>query len=177
MSIQDTKPSARGQASTAGPGRHEAADARRERVVRQPPLFLKNGYDSISIDDIIEVVGGKEGDDLCLVGGKEELFEAVVRKECRDVTMAIRVTRPAAWKRSSRDRSFVPSDGAFAAGLEFTGCGFDRPKNFPKLADCFTRPGQPPRTASWRHGSRSSSKSDALSKTIRIAWPSYSSTC
>jgi TetR/AcrR family transcriptional repressor of mexJK operon len=94
MSIQDTKPSARGRARIAGRGRGrlETADARRERIVRMAaPLFLKNGYDNVSIDDIIDVVGGSKATIYAWFGGKEGLFEAVVRKECRDVTMAIHV--------------------------------------------------------------------------------------
>ena len=89
MSIRGTK-SARCPAR--GPGRIESADARRERIVRRAaPLFLKHGYDNVSIDDIIEVVGGSKATIYAWFGGKEGLFEAVVRQECQDVTMAIHV--------------------------------------------------------------------------------------
>jgi TetR/AcrR family transcriptional regulator, mexJK operon transcriptional repressor len=75
-----------------GSGRIESADARRERIVRMAaPLFLKHGYDNVSIDDIIEVVGGSKATVYAWFGGKEGLFEAVVRQECQDVTMAIHV--------------------------------------------------------------------------------------
>jgi TetR/AcrR family transcriptional regulator, mexJK operon transcriptional repressor len=92
MPIQDAKRSARrGTRGIArGPGRLETIEQRRERVVRlAAPLFLKKGYDNVSIDEIIGVVGGSKATIYAWFGGKEGLFEAVVRQECRDVTMAI----------------------------------------------------------------------------------------
>jgi TetR/AcrR family transcriptional repressor of mexJK operon len=91
MSIQETKRSGRGRARR--PARTlETTEARRERIVRlAAPLFLKNGYDNVSIDDIIAVVGGSKATIYTWFGGKEGLFEAVVRQECQDVTMAIHV--------------------------------------------------------------------------------------
>jgi TetR/AcrR family transcriptional repressor of mexJK operon len=94
MSIQEPKPLARGRArrTARGPGRLETAEARRERIVRMAaPLFLKKGYDNVSIDEIIGVVGGSKATIYAWFGGKEGLFEAVVRQECRDVTVAIHV--------------------------------------------------------------------------------------
>jgi TetR/AcrR family transcriptional regulator, mexJK operon transcriptional repressor len=94
MSIQETKPSGRGRVRrpARAPGRLETTEARRERIVRlAAPLFLKNGYDNVSIDDIIAVVGGSKATIYTWFGGKEGLFEAVVRQECQDVTMAIHV--------------------------------------------------------------------------------------
>jgi TetR/AcrR family transcriptional regulator, mexJK operon transcriptional repressor len=92
MSVQDAKPSSRrrpGGAGRAG-GRVETAEQRRERVVRlAAPLFLKKGYDNVSIDEIIGVVGGSKATIYTWFGGKEGLFEAVVKQECRDVVMAI----------------------------------------------------------------------------------------
>ncbi len=92
MSIQDAKPPARRRPrGTAGAGgRAETAGQRRERIVRlAAPLFLKKGYDNVSIDEIIGVVGGSKATIYAWFGGKEGLFEAVVRQECRDVVMAI----------------------------------------------------------------------------------------
>jgi TetR/AcrR family transcriptional regulator, mexJK operon transcriptional repressor len=92
MPIQDAKRSARrGTRGIArGPGRLETIEQRRERIVRlAAPLFLKKGYDNVSIDEIIGVVGGSKATIYAWFGGKEGLFEAVVRQECRDVTMAI----------------------------------------------------------------------------------------
>jgi TetR/AcrR family transcriptional regulator, mexJK operon transcriptional repressor len=92
MPIQEAKRSTRrGTRGIArGPGRLETIEQRRERVVRlAAPLFLKKGYDNVSIDEIIGVVGGSKATIYAWFGGKEGLFEAVVRQECRDVTMAI----------------------------------------------------------------------------------------
>jgi TetR/AcrR family transcriptional repressor of mexJK operon len=92
MPIQDAKRSVRrGTRGIArGPGRLETIEQRRERIVRlAAPLFLKKGYDNVSIDEIIGVVGGSKATIYAWFGGKEGLFEAVVRQECRDVTMAI----------------------------------------------------------------------------------------
>src|SRR4030081_1246381 len=91
MSIQEPKPPARRPRGAArGPGRAETADQRRERIVRlAAPLFLKKGYDNVSIDEIIGLVGGSKATIYTWFGGKEGLFEAVVRQKCRDVVMAI----------------------------------------------------------------------------------------
>jgi TetR/AcrR family transcriptional repressor of mexJK operon len=92
MPIQDAKRSARRgtRGNARGPGRLETIEHRRERIVRlAAPLFLKKGYDNVSIDEIIGVVGGSKATIYAWFGGKEGLFEAVVRQECRDVTMAI----------------------------------------------------------------------------------------
>jgi AcrR family transcriptional regulator len=94
MPIQDAKRSARGRprGTARGPGRPETAEQRQERIVRlAAPLFLKKGYDNVSIDEIIRVVGGSKATIYAWFGGKEGLFEAVVRRECQDVTMAIDV--------------------------------------------------------------------------------------
>jgi AcrR family transcriptional regulator len=92
MSVQDAKSATRrrprGPARAAG--RPESAAQRRERIVRlAAPLFLKKGYDNVSIDEIIGVVGGSKATIYSWFGGKEGLFEAVVKQECRDVVMAI----------------------------------------------------------------------------------------
>src|SRR6266576_1356463 len=94
MPIQDAKRSARRRTRgiARGPGRPETVEQRHERIVRlAAPLFLKKGYDNVSIDEIIGVVGGSKATIYAWFGGQEGLFEAVVRQECRDVTMAIHV--------------------------------------------------------------------------------------
>src|SRR5262245_38246236 len=94
MSFQDAKPSARkrSRAGARAVGRIETAEQRRERIVRSAaPLFLKKGYDNVSIDEIIGVVGGSKATIYAWFGGKEGLFEAVVRQKCRDVVVAIHV--------------------------------------------------------------------------------------
>jgi TetR/AcrR family transcriptional repressor of mexJK operon len=81
------------------PGRRKRADARRpdtkrDRIVRSAAkLFLEKGYDSVSINDIIDVVGGSKGTIYSNFGSKEKLFEAVVEQMCADVTLRID-TRP-----------------------------------------------------------------------------------
>src|ERR1043165_8626683 len=69
-----------------------SAEQRRERIVSTAaPLFLKKGYDNVSIDEIIGAVGGSKATIYAWFGGKEGLFEAVVRQKCQDVTVAIAV--------------------------------------------------------------------------------------
>ena len=92
MPIQVSKRSAgRGTRRTPrGPARLETAGQRRERIVQLTwPLFLKKGYDNVSIDDIIGLVGGSKATIYAWFGGKEGLFEAVVRQKCEDVVLAI----------------------------------------------------------------------------------------
>src|SRR6266576_1529543 len=92
MPIQDAKRSARRRTRgiARGPGRPETAEQRQDRIVRlAAPLFLKKGYDNVSIDEIIGVVGGSKATIYAWFGGKEGLFEAVVRRECQDVVLAI----------------------------------------------------------------------------------------
>jgi TetR/AcrR family transcriptional regulator, mexJK operon transcriptional repressor len=92
MPVQDSKRSARRgpRGPARGPARLETAEQRRERIVRLTwPLFLKKGYDNVSIDEIISLVGGSKATIYAWFGGKEGLFEAVVRQKCEDVVLAI----------------------------------------------------------------------------------------
>jgi TetR/AcrR family transcriptional regulator, mexJK operon transcriptional repressor len=98
MSIQETKPLTRESRAVRRPRRvpagrtPESVEKRRERIVRMAaPLFLKKGYDNVSIDEIIGVVGGSKATIYAWFGGKEGLFEAVVRQKCSDVILAIHV--------------------------------------------------------------------------------------
>ena len=97
MSLQNAKPPVRarrsGRRPTApGDAQPDAVEQRRERIVRMAaPLFLKKGYDNVSIDEIIGVVGGSKATIYAWFGGKQGLFEAVVRQKCQDVTVAIDV--------------------------------------------------------------------------------------
>jgi AcrR family transcriptional regulator len=47
-------------------------------------LFLERGYDAVSLDDILERVGGSKTTLYSYYGGKEGLFAAMVRKRCED---------------------------------------------------------------------------------------------
>jgi TetR/AcrR family transcriptional regulator, mexJK operon transcriptional repressor len=99
MSLQESKSAARTRrsarprgAASPAPRRPNDVAQRRERVVRMAAaLFLKKGYDNVSIDEIIGVVGGSKATIYAWFGGKEGLFDAVVRRKCEDVTLAIAV--------------------------------------------------------------------------------------
>lgn len=72
------------------PKKHKRANGKREKIVRSAAkLFLEKGYDSVSINDIIDVVGGSKGTIYSNFGSKEKLFEAVVEQMCSDVTIRI----------------------------------------------------------------------------------------
>ena len=45
-------------------------------------LFLERGYDAVSLDDILERVGGSKTTLYSYYGGKEGLFAAMVAREC-----------------------------------------------------------------------------------------------
>ena len=47
-------------------------------------LFLERGYDAVSLDDILERVGGSKSTLYSYYGGKEGLFAAMVQMKCRD---------------------------------------------------------------------------------------------
>lgn len=83
------KTSARSTPSRNGRGRARD-DAKRDRIIRSAAkLFLEKGYDNVSINDIIAVVGGSKGTIYSNFGNKEKLFEAVVKQMCADVTIQI----------------------------------------------------------------------------------------
>ena len=79
---------------SARPSGRKRTDTKRDKIVRSAAkLFLAKGYDSVSINDIIDVVGGSKGTIYANFGSKEKLFEAVVQQMCSDVTIRID-TRP-----------------------------------------------------------------------------------
>src|SRR3954447_22571511 len=91
MSILEAKSPARarrtGRPALRGPRRPATVDQRRQRIVRMAaPLFLKKGYDNVSIDEIIGVVGGSKATIYAWFGGKEGWWEAVVRQKCQHGT-------------------------------------------------------------------------------------------
>ena len=92
MSIQSPKRSVRRgpRAGARAIPRLETADQRRERILRTAgTLFLRKGYDNVSIDEIISAVGGSKATIYAWFGGKDGLFEAVVRQKCEAVVLAI----------------------------------------------------------------------------------------
>jgi TetR/AcrR family transcriptional repressor of mexJK operon len=75
-------------------GRSKRTAIKREKIVRSAAkLFLERGYDSVSINEIIAVVGGSKETIYSNFGNKAQLFEAVVQQLCSDVTINID-TRP-----------------------------------------------------------------------------------
>jgi AcrR family transcriptional regulator len=75
-------------------GMRKRAEIKREKIVRSAAkLFLERGYDSVSINEIIAVVGGSKETIYSNFGNKAKLFEAVVQQLCSDVTIRID-TRP-----------------------------------------------------------------------------------
>src|SRR5262245_35109532 len=87
------RPAAAPDAKSQTAGR-KRADTKRDKIVRSAAkLFLEKGYDNVSINDIIDVVGGSKGTIYSNFGSKEKLFEAVVEQMCSDVTIRID-TRP-----------------------------------------------------------------------------------
>lgn len=72
------------------PNKQKRANGKREKIVRSAAkLFLERGYDNVSINDIIDVVGGSKGTIYSNFGSKEKLFEAVVEQMCSDVTIRV----------------------------------------------------------------------------------------
>jgi TetR/AcrR family transcriptional repressor of mexJK operon len=66
------------------------SDVKRDRIVRSAAkLFLDKGYESVSINDIIKVVGGSKATIYSNFSSKEKLFEAVVEQMCAGVTLQI----------------------------------------------------------------------------------------
>jgi AcrR family transcriptional regulator len=65
-------------------------DARRKEIVRKAAqLFLDKGYERVTVDDIIALVGGSKATLYSQFGGKDGLFESVIRQCCTDVDVAI----------------------------------------------------------------------------------------
>jgi TetR/AcrR family transcriptional repressor of mexJK operon len=75
------------------PTRARRADLRREDIVRQvAPLFLERGYDNVSLNEIIDLVGGSKTTIYSFFGGKDGLLNEVVRYITGEVTFGIDVT-------------------------------------------------------------------------------------
>jgi AcrR family transcriptional regulator len=66
------------------------SEARRQEIVRKAAaLFIEKGYANVTIDEIIRLVGGSKATLYARFGGKEGLFETVIKEPCVDVTHAI----------------------------------------------------------------------------------------
>jgi TetR/AcrR family transcriptional repressor of mexJK operon len=67
-------------------------EARRNEIARKAaPLFIDKGYEGVTVDDIIEVVGGSKATLYSQFGGKGGLFEIVIKQYCAEVDVAIDV--------------------------------------------------------------------------------------
>src|SRR5262245_1546223 len=65
-------------------------EARRQEIVRKAAaLFIEKGYSNVTIDEIIRLVGGSKATLYARFGGKEGLFETVIRQPCIEVTHSI----------------------------------------------------------------------------------------
>lgn len=63
---------------------------KRGQIIRAAAkLFLERGYDSVSINDIIDAAGGSKETIYSNFGNKRKLFEAVVQQMCSEVTIRI----------------------------------------------------------------------------------------
>lgn len=72
------------------PAPKKRGESKRDRIVRLAgELFLERGYDGVSINDVIEVTGGSKGTIYSYFGSREGLFEAVIAKMTKDVTVQI----------------------------------------------------------------------------------------
>ncbi len=82
-------PSATRHVPKERPG-NRMSEARRQEIARKAAaLFIEKGYANVSIDEIIKLVGGSKATIYARFGGKEGLFEAVIRQPCVDVTHAL----------------------------------------------------------------------------------------
>lgn len=65
--------------------------ARRDQILESATrLFLEQGYDAVSVDEIIRVVGGSKTNLYKQFGGKEGLFEEVIRGLTADFLSPLR---------------------------------------------------------------------------------------
>jgi TetR/AcrR family transcriptional repressor of mexJK operon len=71
------------------PGSRMSEARRLEIVHKAAALFIEKGYANVTIDEIIKLVGGSKATLYARFGGKEGLFETVIKQPCVDVTHAI----------------------------------------------------------------------------------------
>jgi TetR/AcrR family transcriptional regulator, mexJK operon transcriptional repressor len=77
----------RNAARANGPRRGgRLTEARRKEIVELvAPLFLDRGYERVTIDDIVELIGGSKRTLYDRFGGKAGLFEMVIKDYCANV--------------------------------------------------------------------------------------------
>ena len=137
--IGDAQPAAK--AAEAAGRRPKRTAIKRETIVRSAAkLFLERGYDSVSINDIIAVVGGSKETIYSNFGNKAKLFEAVVQQMCSDVTIRID-TRPigSLEQQAHAHGAVVRFDRADAADHVLSPTGdFDRARISRRRGGCST---------------------------------------
>jgi TetR/AcrR family transcriptional regulator, mexJK operon transcriptional repressor len=71
------------------PGNRMTEDRQQEIIRKAAALFIEKGYSNVTIDEIIRLVGGSKATLYARFGGKEGLFETVIKQPCVDVTHAL----------------------------------------------------------------------------------------
>lgn len=65
---------------------------RRHEIIQQASLlFVEHGYENVSIDDIVARIGGSKATLYSRFGGKEGLFETVIKEYCAGVDRGLKV--------------------------------------------------------------------------------------
>lgn len=88
LAITEKKRTARAAAKKPAPPRRggRLTEARRQEIVALvAPLFLERGYEQVTIDDIVDKIGGSKRTLYDRFGGKAGLFEMVIRDYCARV--------------------------------------------------------------------------------------------
>jgi AcrR family transcriptional regulator len=84
--ISTKRPKQRAQAAKNPRRGGRLTEARQREIVAQvAPLFIERGYEQVTIDDIVERIGGSKRTIYERFGGKAGLFEAVITEYCASV--------------------------------------------------------------------------------------------
>jgi len=90
LATENNKKRPRQQSETANGARPRRGgrltEARRQEIVSLvAPLFLEHGYEAVTIDDIVDRIGGSKRTLYDRFGGKAGLFEMVIKDYCATV--------------------------------------------------------------------------------------------
>lgn len=65
-------------------------EERRQEIIEEAAqLFIERGYETVTIDDIVERIGGSKATVYSRFGGKDELFATVIKAYCARVVGAL----------------------------------------------------------------------------------------
>ena len=64
-------------------------ERRKEIIEEAAQLFIERGYENVTIDDIVERIGGSKATVYSRFGGKDELFATVIKAHCARVVGAL----------------------------------------------------------------------------------------